>query len=279
MGTNSIRANLSKDDIISEIRLSLGADIKQEHTFLVVEGEDDLKFWKNIANEKVILFESFTGKTGITEIVEEYFTSNPRVIGIRDRDYECGHIYNKIFYYDCCCMEMMLVKNDEVFNNIYSEYYSGRLSSNELRDVLLKQLKYLSLIRKNNETMGLGIKIDGVSITNAFDEETQNIQNEKIILKLNQMNQQYFAINVDKLSQINSQNAIVLNTEELLEINQGHDFIELFAAFCRKPRGSSASSKNIAASLRCAYRKRDFTYTELYLQLVSYSNTHNIVII
>ena len=44
MGTNSIKANLTKDSIISDIKLLLGADINKENIYVVVEGDDDIKF-------------------------------------------------------------------------------------------------------------------------------------------------------------------------------------------------------------------------------------------
>ena len=45
MGKNSIQSNLTKDDLIAEIRLTLGADFKREHTVIIVEGEDDISFF------------------------------------------------------------------------------------------------------------------------------------------------------------------------------------------------------------------------------------------
>lgn len=279
MGTNSIRANLEKCDIISEIRLYLGADVQGENVFLVVEGEDDIKFWKNIVNEKVTIFESFSGKEGIREIIKDHFSSNPRVIGIRDRDYESTTIDKRIFYYDYSCMEIMLIKSPEAFDSIYHEYYSGQLSTTELRDMLLAQLKYLSIIRKNNEVQRLEIKIEGVSINSIFDSITKTVSNEKVISRLNQINQNYFEINPDKKSQIDEEYTIYLNSEELMLITQGHDFISLFSAHCRKPRGSCASDRNIASSLRCAYRKADFICTSLYSQIESYQTRYNLDIV
>ena len=46
MGKNSIQSNLTKDDLIAEIRLTLGADFKREHTVIIVEGEDDISFFR-----------------------------------------------------------------------------------------------------------------------------------------------------------------------------------------------------------------------------------------
>lgn len=46
MGTNSIHSNLSKEDIIADIRLTLSADFEHAKTVVVVEGEDDVSFFE-----------------------------------------------------------------------------------------------------------------------------------------------------------------------------------------------------------------------------------------
>ena len=83
MEKNSIRRNLKREDIISEIKLLCGEDYKKVKTFVIVEGDDDLKFIKNKFNSKAYGFESFSGCDGVEEIVN-YFQSDKRVIGIRD---------------------------------------------------------------------------------------------------------------------------------------------------------------------------------------------------
>lgn len=279
MVTNSIRDNLSKEDIITEIKLSLGYDVRRENTFLIVEGSDDLKFLKNFVNKKVTLFESFSGKEGIKEIIQEHFISDSQVIGVRDRDYQYNSIHSNIFYYDYCCMEMMLINNNESFESIYHEYYSDNLPPNELRALLLKELQYISLIRKNNEVNGWGIKIDGISINDSYDKRNNTILITKIISKLNEMNSNFFQVNKDKQLQIDAENEINLNLEELLLITQGHDFLMLFSALCQQPTGRTTGYKNIAASLRCACRKTDFISSTLYTQLAVHESQYALKIV
>lgn len=278
MGTNSIMANLSKDDIISEIKLSLGSDVSRQFTFLIVEGDDDLKLLRNFVSEKVTIIESFSGKEGIKEIIQEHFITVPRVIGVGDRDYESSPIHSNIFYYDYCCMEMILIKSNEAFESICSEFYSGNLSPDELRDTLLKQLQYLSLIRKNNQLNRWDIRIEGINFKEAFDRINETILITKIISKLNEMNDDFFIANPDKQLQIDKENEINRNSEELLLITQGHDFLKLFAAFCYKAKGQ-ASDKTIARSLRCAYRKIDFIASTLYSELAIYESIHALKIV
>ena len=69
MENNSIRRNLKLEDILSEITLLCGEDYRKEKTFVIVEGDDDLKFIKNKFNDNTYGFESFSGCDGVEEIV------------------------------------------------------------------------------------------------------------------------------------------------------------------------------------------------------------------
>lgn len=56
MGNNSIRDNLTKDYMISDLRLSLSDDIYKEKVYIVVEGEDDIKFIKSFVNKTILFY-------------------------------------------------------------------------------------------------------------------------------------------------------------------------------------------------------------------------------
>lgn len=105
MGKNSIQSNLTKDDLIAEIRLTLGADFKREHTVIIVEGEDDISFFNGKLSSNVDIRESFSGKRGVLEIVSLF--SDSRVIGVCDVDYDTGTPSPQILYYDYSCLEMI----------------------------------------------------------------------------------------------------------------------------------------------------------------------------
>ena len=73
MESNSIKDNLSKEDMISDILLCLGADIHRENIYLLVEGEDDIKFLRSFLADNVYIYESYDGKNGVEYIVGELF--------------------------------------------------------------------------------------------------------------------------------------------------------------------------------------------------------------
>lgn len=107
---------MTKEDILSGIRLERAEDIKDEKCFAIVEGPDDACFVKMVFSDNVVCIESFAGKSGLQEIVEE--ESSDDVIGIRDKDYvDEKSLPDRVFLYDHCCLEIMLLVNTCVVRN------------------------------------------------------------------------------------------------------------------------------------------------------------------
>lgn len=274
MDSNSIRDNLSKEDIISDILLCLGADIHRENVYLLVEGEDDIKFLFPFLADNVYIYESYDGKNGVEFIVGQRFSNNNRVIGIRDRDYQIAPVSNKIFYYDCGCMEMMLMKNDDIFKNLCAEYYRGSEPFQQLRLNILKDLKYLSVIRMYNERENWGQKIKGVSICTAWNNSESRIDRNIIINKINQINDGFFRDNV--LNIIEEEYAREWSVEDFYNNTQGHDFSMLYATICNQYKTKGVKNTEIEASSRCIFRVNDFKQTKLYNSLKSYEQLYQL---
>ena len=273
MESNSIKDNLSKEDIISDILLCLGADIHKENIYLLVEGEDDIKFLRPFLTDNVYIYESYDGKNGVEYIVGERFGTNLRVIGIRDRDYQIAPISDKIFYYDYGCMEMMILKNDDVFKHLCAEYYRGEESAQQLRINLLKELKCLSVIRMYNERENWGKKLRGISIIAAWNSIEKKIDNEVILSKVNQINGGFFKDDV--LQKIEQECKREWSEEEFYNNTQGHDFSMLYAGICNQYKQKGMNYSEIEASSRCIFRQNDFEQTNLYGRLSEYENLHH----
>lgn len=272
MESNSIKDNLSREDMISDILLCLGADIHRENIYLLVEGEDDIKFLRSFLADNVYIYESYDGKNGVEYIVGELFSTSPRVIGIRDRDYQIVPISDKIFYYDYGCMEMMILKNDDVFKYLCAEYYRGEASIQQLRIDILKELKYLSVIRMYNERENWGQKIRGISIDLAWNGIRKKIDNEVILNRVNQINGGFFT--EDVLRKIEQEYERDWTEEDFYNNTQGHDFSMLYAAICNQYRARGVKYTEIEASSRCIFRQNDFIQTNLYGKLSEYENLH-----
>lgn len=277
MGTNSIRANISKEDIISEVRLTLGADIKKEKIILLLEGEDDIKVMAKLVNSNVELIESFSGKEGVKEIIGSYFTDNFRLMGIVDKDYEIIPTSPKIFFYDHCCLEMMILSYKELFESIYYEYYDFvKESSGELREILLRNIRHISILRKYNHKNSLELIFRGMKITNILDENELSVN--KLLEEIKKRKTK--DIDFENLkSMLTNEISREWDFKQLLDITQGHDFIGIFQYYCKKNKGKEPNKDNIASSLRCVLNMDYFKKTDLFKNLIVYQTNNKLKLI
>ena len=72
---------MTKESTLSEIRLFRSADREHKFTHIIVEGINDIRFFQNKISNRVVLYESFSGKEGVREIVD-IFSSNPNIIRV-----------------------------------------------------------------------------------------------------------------------------------------------------------------------------------------------------
>ena len=265
MGTNSIKTCLNKDSIISDIKLLLGADINKENVYVVVEGEDDTKFLRRYLDSNVMIYESFSGKNGVEEIVQSKVICSSRVIGIRDKDY-CNNVKSKkIFFYDRCCLEMMITEFDKAFNGIYYEFYNGKMEPHKLKEHILTELFKVSQVRKYNEENKIGINFKGLSFQSIIDGKSK-INQGKFIEQLKKLNS---GKSINFINIIDE--SLYQNINNMLDITNGHDFILLFKTICDKGCSkNSANEKQISSVLRSSFSEEFLKETDLYRSVRKY---------
>ena len=271
MEDNSIRRNLKREDIISEIRLLCGEDYKKVKTFVIVEGDDDLKFIKNKFNSKAYGFESFSGCDGVEEIVN-YFQSDKRVIGIRDKDYSnliSGS--NKIFLYDYHSLEIMLAMNNESFESVCTEFYYGDEKVFELRNKVFQKLKYISCFREKNLSEGWELITENISIDELYRKSKLNCK-EDIIKEINRPSKNNY--DSEKQSIVEEHYHFVT---DLKLITRGHDFSELFKVICNTSGiEKNIKSKDVELVLRTSFALESFKNTTLFQSLEEYENDNHL---
>lgn len=274
---NSIRDNITKEDIIAEIRLELNADLHKQTTIIIVEGSDDITFFRGKLSDQADIKESFSGKIGVCEIVEEF--QDYRVIGICDRDYDISQHHDRLFYYDYSCLEMMLISNDKVFESFCNTYYRGSNRSNEVRMQILEDIKWISVFRHLSAQNSLGINFKAIRISEAFNDANRRLDLSIIIQQLEKSNRGV-ADQHTLLSQITNKCHSIIELGNLLQITNGHDFINYFQRLCCSySRRSNSKSSELFKGLVCAFRKTDFQLTDLYNKLISYQSSKKLSIV
>lgn len=278
MGQNSIRCNLSKEDIIAEIRLTLSADFEHKKGIVVVEGEDDILFFNGKLHPDIDLRESFSGKCGVEEIVC-YFLDD-RVIGICDIDYDSRSTCPQMLYYDYSCLEMMLISNDSVFSSFFYAYYQGSKSPQEIRLQILSNLKWLSLYRKLSSNNSWGVRFNGLSVAKAFNQENQTIDITNLLGQIHTINPGLISHNRGQLELLSEACRGEYALEQYLLITQGHDFLYCFQALCKSSKrlkGKSPSVEELFRALLCSCHHENFSEFKLYQSLISYQATYGIL--
>lgn len=277
MGVNSIRSNLDASSMVGTLRLALGADIEKKKTYLIVEGEDDRKLLKKFCHTGVTVYESYSGKHGVLEIIENSYIDDKRVVGIRDRDYCIDDLHERMFFYDKSCNEMMILSSESSFHALFSEFYLGDISISDLKKHIFKNLHYLSLFRKHNELNDLRINFKGLSLKNVLGDDL--VENPvKLVKELSERSPKCLAC-LEELYNTFSQYKKVLQINEYFNLVNGHDFIQLFREHCNSICDKKAiNDKQISSSLRTSFNFSSFKLTNLYIKTQEYCKHSDVTI-
>ena len=274
---NSIKSFLGPSDVISEITLLINEPSNSNKVFVVLEGDTDRRLFKSLLHESSTILMVHNTKNGLCGIVNEYFVNSKRVIGIRDRDYEMSKSCSKgkVFFCDYCCAEMMIISIDECMQKLASNFYLGELRFDELRLHILSMLSFLSVCRMHNERKMLGIEFGGVKPSSCFNEDS-HIMHKNILSRIKIQNKQ-------KTKSLRKLPRMILdkhfNLAKLLEITNGHDFIDLFVKICNNVNQKKIGKDSVENSLRCCLGNFEFVQTKLYKKLSVYQNKNTLSIV
>lgn len=217
---DSIRQNRTKEDILTEIRMERAHDIFNEKCYIIVEGPDDVLFTKKMVCDNVVCLESFAGKTGLQD---------------------------RIFLYDHCCLEMMLLAERVVAESFHQIYYKGRSQCDFFILNAMRKLSPYSILRRKNEKESLRIKFKKVNFGDLVDLESESLDVSAL----------FHRINEDERYNGCRQEADGLNDLALWEITNGHD-ICMFLGRLSKSGKKHMSESDVRNILLATYRKEDF---------------------
>jgi hypothetical protein len=272
--TNSIYGKLDKFNAINSIHLLLSDPKHRNKAVVLLEGQDDISIFCTLLDlEDIFMFESYSGKNGVKEILEE-FSSNQNVIGILDRDYEVAETSSKLFYCDHCNAEMMMISDDDFYS--FTLYKALNIKSDfiEQRAHILNKLIELAAIRKLNELNSWGLSFNKLSVSECT-RNTMGSTLDTLIYFLNRKNQ-LNPINLnDHRGDIIKREIDKLKNLNLYDYVNGHDFMQLLcyemkASFSSNNRISRMNYSEFATYFRLGYSLDYFKKTLLYGKLKEY---------
>lgn len=274
MGTNSIRINLTKESTLSEIRLFRSADREHKFTHIIVEGINDIRFFQNKISNRVVLYESFSGKEGVREIVDSFNMAN--VIGVCDRDYDVSPPSPNIFFYDYSSLETMMLSSFNTFETKCNMLYPHISNARSIYDQTFQQIRWISAFRKVSAQQNLGMKFTVFSPFKVFNKSNKMIDSSKIITLLRDANRDIFSSNPNIIRVVSAEvQAFTDINADLLNAN-GHDALAMFHCLCKTPKVADFNEDVILITLILIYNFQD---SELYDTLRHYAIVNGLEII
>lgn len=279
MGANSIRSQLTRDDIISEIRLFRSADSAHEYTHIILEGPDDVRFMQNNVSDKVNLYESFHGKTGVLDIVSSF--NLPEIIGICDSDYDSREAPNHIFFYDNSTLETSLIGNWKTFRKVCPQLLSPRVAQDAtIEDIYIRtfnNIRFISSMRKINAQEHLGLSFQSIRIAKAYNLQNKTLCKEEVLKQFVDANHD-FSMQREKyrafLKSVELEGQAEKKIENVISETQGHDCLEMLHCLCKPLKGRDKFNEtSILAMFIVAY---EFSNSLLYTSLLAYEQQNGL---
>lgn len=274
MGNNSIRINLNKESILSEIRLLQSANYKHKYTHIIVEGINDIRFFQNNISNRVFLYESFSGKKGVLEIVDNFKIAN--VIGICDKDYDVSPPGPNIFFYDYSSLETMMLSSFDTFKKMCNMLYPCISDVRYIYDQTFQQIRCISAFRKVDSQQKLGMKFTVFSPFRVFNKSNKTINILKMIRLLKNANKGIFSSHRNLIRVVSKEVKAFTNINDDLCNANGHDALTMFHCLCKTPKVTDFNEDVILITLIAFY---NFQNSKLYSTLKHYATDNELTIV
>lgn len=263
------KQDITYQDKINELRLDTSHPNSNGLTFILVEGDSDIRLFRKFFNLEYCKVELVPGgNKKLEEGVEELLKIYNLIIGIRDADFlnlsENPYTKTNMFLTDQHDIEMCMISEDNIFETIIIEFTDIPILENILvRNNILKLIEQISLLKWLNEIENLEIKFEGTGF-----QDLITFQNNTIDFN------QYFSRLISK-----SPNAKIIDIEVIktkiedlkaknpnpFQLCNGHDFIKALSQFLReKGKTKNLNDDLISSIFRINYSNDLFSKTVLY---------------
>jgi hypothetical protein len=131
----------------------------------------------------------------------------------------------------------------------------------------------------HNEREQWGINLSCVSLNKAWDEERHEVNNNKIVEKINLANSKFIDKNL--LDTLQSEYEQEWDEYDYYDYTQGHDFFQLFSIECNQYRSKKKgiNYSDVEASARCSFRSTNMIKTNFYNNIREYAKNEKLNIL
>jgi hypothetical protein len=276
------KQDITYQDKLNELRLDISHPNNKGTTFVLVEGESDIRLFRKLFNLDHCKVEAIPGGNfKVEDCVGELVNFYPFVIGIRDADfiYLNDKSYSKInmFLTDFHDMEMLLISEDDVLSALIFEYTPFKKDKHStIRNNIIASIEQISLLKWVNDKENLEYKFDAgfqdlISFANLEFDFAQYFK--RILSKSQNAKLTDFSTVQLKLKNLKDFNP------DPYQLCNGHDFMKALSKFISETGvGKTLGDENISSSFRMTYTLTHFKKTALFNNTKSWADFNGCVL-
>lgn len=278
------QSDITYQEKLDELRLDVSHPNNLGKSFILVEGDHDIRLFRKLFNLQSCKVESIPGgKLKLEECVDELNRIYILVIGIRDADFihlDKTNSYAKLnmFLTDYHDIEICMLSDDEVFSSIMFEYTDFSVDLHKSKKLeIFKSIEEISLLKFLNDKEDLRIEFSAGFVDLLFvNSDQENILKEYYRRSLRKSPN----ARIKDFDTIDSKiKALKEQGYDFLQLTNGHDLIKALAEYLRKKgTGAGISADSISSSVRIKYTDIQFSMTELYKTTKQWADSNNCVI-
>lgn len=262
-------SNESFNSTISSIMLD-----SHKNNQILVEGPEDIEIMGQFFADRARMI-SAGSKSNVEKVISRVFRRKTNIIGICDRDYGAVGSIPHVFYYDGNNLEMMVIKDDNVFNNpifINSGFRKDVLIS--AKEMALNKLLPVSVLRIERENKEYKFSLEDVCPSDdllLLQDNDTNIYS----IKYNLINKSLGYSSAEMSCFVSDYSSRLSNGPiDCYEVTQGHDFIRIFRKVL-----TNIGEKRLYKFLSSSFTKEFFKQTELFKKIRQYEVTETLSLI
>jgi hypothetical protein len=263
------KQDITYQDKINELRLDTSHPKSNGLTFILVEGDSDIRLFRKFFNLEYCKVELIPGgNKKLEEGVDELLKIYNLIIGIRDADFinlsENPYTKTNMFLTDQHDIEMCMISEDNIFETIVIEFTDIPILENILvRNKILKLIEQISLLKWLNEIENLEIKFEGTGFQDLITFQNNTIDFNEYFSRLISKSPNAKIIDIKviktKIEDLKAKNP------NPFQLCNGHDFIKALSQFLReKGKTKNLNDDLISSIFRINYSNDLFSKTDLY---------------
>lgn len=283
----SVKNEIDLDFIANEICM----DKSYDGIYLILEGDSDELLFSKFVKEESCDIRVADGKENVINLIEMLNNrGKDKVIAIVDKDLDwmnsSTHYSSNVYTTDYHDIEIMCVFSDS-FGYVMKEFCSKRklvnfASIDKLREYIVMlslPIAHFRIYDKENN-LNLSFKPNGkkekeLDYTKFIDKLSFEFLGYEVMIEtVKRYYNQAISLNTENI--INGIHEICNRELKVENMLHGHDVTNIISIGLKKKIGKSitqnANSEDIERSLRLAYTFSDFSKTQLYQDIITYSN-------